>query len=124
MNACYSALWKNINSTCHRSSSFINASFSNKMTATLPDRKTDPLVWIDLEMTGLDVETDVILEIAVFITDSSPTLAPWIPNTDSSLHLIIHYPQEVLDNMNDWCKKYHGESGLTGRHLNGIRAST
>lgn len=64
------------------------------------------LLWIDLEMTGLDEHTDSILEAAAVITDIDL-------NPLEELHRIVFQPKEVLDNMNDWCKKTHGESGLT-----------
>merc|ERR1711953_1279916 len=59
-------------------------------------------------MTGLDVDTDALLEIAVLVTegDTLETVAA----TES---IIISTPQDVLDNMNSWCVKQHGESGLT-----------
>lgn len=65
------------------------------------------LIWIDLEMTGLDVSKDKILEIAVVVTDKDLALVAEGPS------LVIHYSQEILDAMNDWCKKQHGLSGLT-----------
>jgi oligoribonuclease len=82
------------------------------------EKLTDsPLVWIDLEMTGLNLETDVIIEIAVVITDSSRDLNRLTTSADATepdhLHLIIHQDKSVMDNMNDWCKEHHGKSGLT-----------
>jgi oligoribonuclease len=65
-----------------------------------------PLFWIDLEMTGLDDVTDRILEVAVVITD--PDFKPL-----EQLHRVVFQPAEVVAGMNDWCKKTHGESGLT-----------
>lgn len=67
------------------------------------------LVWMDLEMTGLDPEIDTILEIATIITDGQLNIVAEGPN------LAIHQPDNVLDNMNEWCKQHHGESGLTDR---------
>ena len=67
------------------------------------------LVWMDLEMTGLDPETDTIIEMATIITDGDLNIIAEGPN------LIIHQPDEVMNQMNDWCKKYHGASGLTDR---------
>ncbi|KAL9646897.1 hypothetical protein ABK040_013757 [Willaertia magna] len=64
------------------------------------------IVWLDMEMTGLNVFEDKILEIAIIITDSN------LKEIDT-LELIIHQPNEVLENMNDWCKEHHGKSGLT-----------
>ncbi len=62
--------------------------------------------WVDLEMTGLDEKVDQILEVAVIVTDADFTPI-------EELHRIIYQPPHVLDAMNDWCKKTHGESGLT-----------
>ncbi len=62
--------------------------------------------WVDLEMTGLDEKADRILEVAVVITDTDL-------NPVEQYHRIVFQPPEVLEAMNDWCKKTHGESGLT-----------
>ncbi|XXG48789.1 hypothetical protein AAC387_Pa02g3141 [Persea americana] len=70
-----------------------------------------PLVWIDLEMTGLDVEVDRILEIACVITDGR--LNKLVEGPD----LVIHQTKECLDNMGEWCRSHHAESGLTERVL-------
>lgn len=70
-----------------------------------------PLVWIDLEMTGLDIRKDRILEIACIITDGK--LTKRIEGPD----LVIRQSKECLDNMNDWCKTHHGASGLTEQVL-------
>ncbi|CAH9075333.1 unnamed protein product [Cuscuta epithymum] len=70
-----------------------------------------PLVWIDLEMTGLNVEVDTILEIACVITDGS--LTKLIEGPD----IVISQPKECLDNMGEWCQEHHGASGLTGKVL-------
>ncbi|XP_059659937.1 oligoribonuclease isoform X2 [Cornus florida] len=66
-----------------------------------------PLVWIDLEMTGLDIEVDRILEIACVITDGD--LAKVIEGPD----LVIHQSKDCMDKMGEWCQSHHGESGLT-----------
>ena len=57
-------------------------------------------------MTGLDDTVDHILEAAVVITD-------WEFKPLEELHRVVFQPQSVVDAMNDWCKKTHGESGLT-----------
>lgn len=72
------------------------------------------LVWMDLEMTGLDPERDTILEIATIITDSELNIVAEGPN------IAIHHPDSVLEAMNDWCKVHHAKSGLTER----VRQST
>ena len=64
------------------------------------------LIWIDLEMTGLDPEQERIIEIATIITDSNLTIIAEGPN------LVIHQRKELLDNMDTWNKNQHGNSGL------------
>lgn len=66
----------------------------------------DKLVWIDLEMTGLDYQNDVILEIASIITDGNLNIIDTGPN------LVIHQPEEVLQKMNAWCIENHTKTGL------------
>lgn len=65
------------------------------------------LVWIDLEMSGLEVETDTILEIATIVTDSQLEIIEEGPE------LVISQPDEVLDGMDEWNTRHHGDSGLT-----------
>ncbi len=72
------------------------------------------LVWVDMEMTGLDSQRDQILEIATLITDSQLNILAEGPN------LAIHQPEEVLNGMDEWNQTHHGKSGLIGR----VRAST
>ncbi len=67
------------------------------------------LVWIDLEMTGLEPKTDVIIEIATIVTDSDLNILAEGPM------LAIHQPDELLDGMDEWCTNQHGKSGLTQR---------
>ncbi len=74
------------------------------------DRLPTKLLWIDLEMTGLDPEKDVILEVAAEITDFDfKTLA--------SYEAVISQPQGLLETMNPWSKDQHTKSGLTDRIL-------
>ena len=54
-------------------------------------------------MTGLDVEKEVIMEAAIIVTDSDLNVIAEGPN------LILNVDSEKLDNMNDWCKKQHGQ---------------
>lgn len=75
------------------------------------------LFWIDLEMTGLDERVDSILEVAIIITDTDL-------NPLHQYHRVVFQPPEVLKNMNDWCKKTHGESGLTALIPNGTPLAT
>src|SRR3989344_563665 len=66
------------------------------------------LVWIDTETTGLDIDKDILLEIAVVITDKDLTSL-------TQLSFIIHQPDSLLKKMNDWCKEHHTASGLVGQ---------
>jgi oligoribonuclease len=70
------------------------------------------LIWIDLEMTGLDPETDTIIEIATIVTDSELNIIAEGPE------FVIHESKEKMDAMDEWCVKHHGESGLTERVIN------
>ncbi len=67
------------------------------------------LIWIDLEMTGLEPKTDRIIEIATVITDSELNVLAEGPV------LAIQTPQSYLDSMDEWCTTHHGKSGLTKR---------
>lgn len=67
------------------------------------------LVWIDMEMTGLDPDTDKVLEIASIVTDSDLNILAEGPV------IAVHQPDSVLDGMDEWCTRTHGESGLTQR---------
>lgn len=72
------------------------------------------LIWIDLEMTGLDPDRDRIIEIATVVTDSHlNTLA-------EGPVLAVHQPDDVLEGMDEWNTRQHGQSGLTER----VRMST
>jgi oligoribonuclease len=73
-----------------------------------------PLVWIDLEMTGLDPDREVIVEIAVIITDGSLTEMVEGP------HLVIHAEDSVLENMAPIVQEMHATSGL----IDDIRTSS
>ncbi|XP_032680035.1 probable oligoribonuclease [Odontomachus brunneus] len=66
----------------------------------------DHIVWIDMEMTGLDIEKDHILEIACVVTDKSLQII------SEELNIVIHQPDIILKNMNKWCMKNHKISGL------------
>ncbi|MEM0515000.1 oligoribonuclease [Pseudoalteromonas sp. YIC-827] len=67
------------------------------------------LVWLDLEMTGLDPEHDRILEIATIVTDSELNILAQGPV------IAIKQSDELLDGMDQWCTNQHGKSGLTAR---------
>lgn len=67
------------------------------------------LIWIDLEMTGLNPDTDVIIEMATIVTDSNlNTLA-------EGPVIAIHQSDEILAGMDEWNTRQHGGSGLTQR---------
>lgn len=73
----------------------------------------DYLVWIDLEMTGLKPDSDVIIEIATVVTDKELSILAEGPV------LAIHHGEEVLARMDEWNQRQHGSSGLLAR----VRAS-
>lgn len=67
------------------------------------------LVWMDLEMTGLDVETDTIIEVATLVTDDD------LREVAAGPTLAIYASDEQLAGMDDWNRKHHAESGLLAR---------
>ena len=72
------------------------------------------LIWIDMEMSGLNPETDRVLEIAIVITDGQLNTVAEAPV------LVVHQDDDVLARMDDWNKSTHAKSGLIDR----VRAST
>lgn len=83
---------------------------SDMSQATLSPQCNDSnLIWIDMEMTGLDPDTCVVLEIATIVTDAQLNVLAEGPV------LAIHQSDEVLANMNEWCIDVHGKTGLTQR---------
>jgi len=72
------------------------------------------LIWIDLEMTGLDPQKDSIIEIATIVTDSRLNVLGEGPM------LAIHQSDAVLAGMDEWNTKQHGQSGLTQRVKNSV----
>ena len=74
----------------------------------------DRLVWIDLEMTGLEVERHRIVEIAVLVTDAQLEIL------DDGVDLIVHQPPDALAEMDDFVRKMHTKSAL----LPAIESST
>ena len=67
------------------------------------------LIWIDLEMTGLDTVNDQIIEIATIVTDAD------LNEVAEGPVLAIHQPDEVMARMDEWNRTQHGASGLTQR---------
>lgn len=72
------------------------------------------LIWLDMEMTGLQPDSDRIIEIAVLVTD------PQLSVLATGPVLVVHQPDEVLDAMDTWNKSTHAKTGLIER----VRAST
>ena len=73
------------------------------------------MVWIDLEMTGLDIEHESIIEIATIITDAELNIIAEGPN------LAIKVSEELLENMDEWNTTHHNSSGLVERiHSEGV----
>ena len=66
-------------------------------------------MWVDLEMTGLDPEKMVILEIASIATDADLNIIAEGPN------IVINYPEDILKNMEEWSRIHHEASGLLDR---------
>jgi oligoribonuclease len=75
---------------------------------------TSHLIWIDLEMTGLDPDSDLIIEIATVITDKDLNILAQGPV------LAVHQSDAALAAMDDWNQQHHGQSGLIER----VKAST
>ncbi|XP_067210832.1 probable oligoribonuclease isoform X2 [Linepithema humile] len=65
------------------------------------------IVWIDMEMTGLDIEKHHILEIACVVTDMTLKII------SEELNIIIHQSDTILNNMDSWSKEHHEKTGLT-----------
>jgi oligoribonuclease len=72
------------------------------------------LVWLDMEMTGLDPEKERIIEVAVVVTEPDLTVVAEGPV------LVVHQPDSLLDAMDNWNKSTHGKSGLIDK----VKAST
>ena len=70
------------------------------------------LIWIDLEMTGLDPDTDVIIEIATIVTDNQLNVLEEGPM------IAVHQEDAILDGMDEWNTRQHGNSGLVDRVKN------
>lgn len=73
------------------------------------NNKRDNLIWIDLEMTGLNPDTDRIIEIATIVTDAQLNILAEGPV------LAVHQSDEVLAQMDEWNTTQHGGSGLVDR---------
>ncbi len=80
----------------------------------MADKGLDRLVWVDCEMTGLDLHRDALIEIAALVTDSELRIL------DEGIDLVIKAPDELLDTMQPVVQEMHAHSGLT----DAVRAST
>ena len=80
----------------------------------MPADSNNHLIWIDMEMTGLQPDSDRIIELAMVVTDPQLTVLAESPAW------AVHQPDEVLDAMDAWNKSTHGKSGLVER----VRASS
>jgi len=69
----------------------------------------DNLIWIDLEMTGLEPQQDQIIEIATVVTDANLSILAQGPV------IAIHQPDEIMNSMDEWNTSHHRDSGLTDR---------
>ncbi|KRX90142.1 Oligoribonuclease, mitochondrial, partial [Trichinella pseudospiralis] len=79
---------------------------TSRSQTVMTDPKSMRLIWMDCEMTGLDIDNDRLMEIACMVTegDENLTIGP---------NIIIHQDDVLLANMNEWCKTQHGKTGLT-----------
>jgi oligoribonuclease len=79
----------------------------------LAEKPTDadryPLIWLDLEMSGLNPETDVILELAAIATDSDLNVLDELPE------IVIHQDDSLFSKMDQWNQEHHKKSGLWAR---------
>ncbi len=80
----------------------------------MADKGLDRLVWVDCEMTGLDLHRDALIEIAALVTDSELRIL------DEGIDLVIKVPDELLDTMQPVVQEMHAHSGLT----DAVRASS
>ena len=78
---------------------------------TTTDKSNERLIWIDLEMTGLDTDRDGIIEIATVVTDGQLN---WLADGPD---LAVAHPLSTLEAMDDWNRNQHGKSGLWARVL-------
>lgn len=88
---------------------------NKEMVGSAASKQTDgKIIWIDLEMTGLNDQTDVILEIACVVTTGTLEIIAQGPN------IVINQPEYMLAQMDQWCIKTHTKSGL----VNKVKSST
>jgi oligoribonuclease len=80
----------------------------------MPNANDDHLIWIDLEMTGLDPDADAIIEIATLVTDKELNILAEGPE------LAIRHPLARLEAMDDWNRNQHTKSGLWQRVIDSV----
>ena len=85
--------------------------------SSIQNNQNPHLVWVDCEMTGLDTQKDVLVEIAVLVTDSDLKII------GEGVDVVIHATTEQLDGMNEFVTKMHTDSGLIKEIPNGISVS-
>jgi len=83
------------------------------MDTTMTGDAASNLIWIDLEMTGLDTTADQIIEIATIVTDAH------LNELAEGPVIAIRQTQQIMDGMDEWNTRQHGKSGLTSRVLDG-----
>ena len=84
------------------------------MTSTLANGTSDRIVWIDCEMTGLDLASDALVEVAVVVTDSE------LEVLGSGVDVVIAPPAEALAGMNEYVRTMHTTSGLLDALATGV----
>ncbi|KAF5278654.1 hypothetical protein FQA39_LY00696 [Lamprigera yunnana] len=87
--------------------SIMKRGFTVRRLTNMEDNSNSRIVWMDMEMTGLDIEKDQIMEVACMVTDSNLNIVAEGPN------IILHTSEDVLCNMSEWCIKQHKKTGLT-----------
>lgn len=78
------------------------------MSTTSKIPQSQKILWIDLEMTGLDIEKEVVIECAVIVTDYKFQVL-------ETYETVVNQPKTYLDRMDDWNRDHHGKSGLTAK---------
>ncbi|XP_023175679.1 probable oligoribonuclease [Drosophila hydei] len=95
-----------------RTASLYHTQYTKMSTCKNPVGEPSDIVWMDLEMTGLSIEKDQILEVACIITDKYLNIKSEGPC------FAIKHADHVYESMNEWCIKHHNESGLIDRCKN------
>lgn len=80
---------------------------------TVKKDKIEKLLWLDMEMTGLDVNKEVVIEVACIVTDLNF-------REYEAFETVVKQPQHYLDNMDAWNTEHHAKSGLTAKVPTGI----